>query len=420
MKNLLNFNELSMSCTKKDQATTNRYLARIWKYAAMLLMVLTLGVGQMWAATQRYIYCGISEHYDSNKDGNNYGFNFWGGTSAGVKTPTYIADDYHDGRNYKVYRVQVYDDNNKAQFKGNSDWWVPGDGYSVTLNGTTNNAVYFSAQENGWYGQFQKDYQVTSTASLSATSTSITTAQTSTLTPSLSSNATYNEIKSTTYSVTTNPGSAGSVTSAGVFSATAAGSYTVTATVTYNAKGFSGITKTATATKNITVTAVTSLSLSAPETAVCGNSITLTATPVQATTPTIVYKYSTSSTFASSVTQIASTPSTTQSWTVPAGTSETTNYLRAEMTVSGTTYYSSILTLTAYGKKTIWVRNSKLWSTFNVYSFTGETPEVAWPGNNTRVVATSGTWKQIELSSQYTGFILNDGTNQTPDLTCIS
>lgn len=97
-------------------------------------------------------------------------------------------------------------------------------------------------------------YQLTSTASLGASSTSITTAETSTLTPSLSSNTAYNTIKSTSYSVTTNPGSAGSVTSAGVFSATAAGTYTVTATVTYNAIGFTGITKTATATKTITVT----------------------------------------------------------------------------------------------------------------------------------------------------------------------
>lgn len=97
--------------------------------------------------------------------------------------------------------------------------------------------------------------QETSTASLAASSTSVSTGENVTLTPSLSTNTAYNAIKSTSYSVTTNPGSGGSVTSAGVFSATAAGTYTVTATVTYNAKGFTGITKTATATKNITVTA---------------------------------------------------------------------------------------------------------------------------------------------------------------------
>ena len=224
------------------------------KFLIIPMMLLTLGVGQMWgAAKQRYIYCGISNEYDNNKDGNNWGFNFWGGTSGGVKTPTYIANWDHDGRTYHVYRVQVYDDNNKAQFKGNADWWDPDGGYSVTLNGTTNNAVFWSHTKDGWGGQFQENYQVTSTASLSATSTSIAIGSTSTLTPSLSSNSTYNEIKSTSYEVTTNPNSGGSVTSAGVFSATKAGSYTVTATVTYNAKDFSDITKTATATKTITV-----------------------------------------------------------------------------------------------------------------------------------------------------------------------
>ena len=208
-------------------------------------------------ASERFIYCGISNHYDSSKDDSNFGFNFWGGTSGGVKSGTWIENYTHDGRQYHMFRVQVYDDNNKAQFKGNENWYVPNGGESVTLNGTTKNAVFWSHQNDGWSGQFQENYQVTSEASLSATRTNMTTAQSSTLTPSLTSNATYNTIKSTSYSVTTNPNSGGSVTSSGVFTATKAGTYTVTATVTYNAKGFSGITKTATTTKQITVTSAT-------------------------------------------------------------------------------------------------------------------------------------------------------------------
>ena len=224
------------------------------RWLLTLIAILTLGVGQMWAAKQRYIYVGISNEYQKNKDGNNFGFNVWGGTSGGVKSLTWIQDNFnHDNRNYTIYRAYVYDDNNKAQFKGNDNWYDPGDGFSVTLNGTTNNAVFFSHSNDGWGGQFQENYQVTSTASLAASSTSVAIGTNVTLTPSLSSNATYNEIKSTSYSVTTNPESAGSVTSAGVFSATKAGSYTVQATVTYNAKDFSGITKTATATRTITV-----------------------------------------------------------------------------------------------------------------------------------------------------------------------
>ncbi|MBO7258996.1 MAG: hypothetical protein J6U94_02900, partial [Paludibacteraceae bacterium] len=217
-------------------------------------LILLMGVGNAWAATQRYIYVGISKNYYDYKNNSEYGFNFWGGTSGGVKSGTYLATHTHDGRKYYMYRVQVYDDNNKAQFKGNNNWWDPGDGYSVTLNGTTNNAIFFSHSSDGWQGQFQQNYQETSTASLTASSTSVTTGTNVTLTPSLSSNATYNEIKSTTYTVSTNPGSGGSVTSKGVFSATKAGTYIVTATVTYNPKYFTGITKTATATVTITVT----------------------------------------------------------------------------------------------------------------------------------------------------------------------
>ena len=120
------------------------------------------------------------------------------------------------------------------------------------------------------------------------------------------------------------------------------------------------------------------LALEAPSTAVRGNSITLTATPANASTPTIYYEYSTSSTFASSVTEINHTTSTTQSWTIPAGTSGTTYYLRAKMTVSETTYYSSILTLTAYGKKTFKVKNEKSWGSMYLYAGDGNTG--SWPG----------------------------------------
>lgn len=208
-------------------------------------------------ASQRYIYVGISSNYQTYKTDGQYGFNFWGGTSGGVKSGTYLTTYTWDNRTYYMYRVQVYDDNNKAQFKGNNNWYDPSGGFSVTLNGTTNNAVFFSHSNDGWGGQFQQNYQMTSTASLSASKTSMTTAETSTLTPSLSSNSSYNTLKSTTYSVTRNSGSGtGSVTN-GVFSATGAGTYTVTATVTYNAKDFTGITKTATASKQITVTAAT-------------------------------------------------------------------------------------------------------------------------------------------------------------------
>ena len=121
----------------------------------------------------------------------------------------------------------------------------------------------FSIGSTSWDGDNDTNwgtYKPSSAASVSASSESITTAETSTLTTSITNTA-YNVKGSTSYSVTTNPGSAGSVTSGGVFSATAAGTYTVTATVTYYPKGYSSLTSTDTKTKNITVTAAVSNTL---------------------------------------------------------------------------------------------------------------------------------------------------------------
>ncbi|MEE1254051.1 MAG: hypothetical protein UHJ11_03245 [Paludibacteraceae bacterium] len=102
---------------------------------------------------------------------------------------------------------------------------------------------------NWSYGSWST-YQPTSNASLTASSASVYTNTNVTLTPSLTSNTTYNDIKSTSYSIS--PSSGASI-SGNTFTATTAGTYTVTATITYNAKGYTGITSTATATAEIEV-----------------------------------------------------------------------------------------------------------------------------------------------------------------------
>ena len=102
----------------------------------------------------------------------------------------------------------------------------------------------------GWsYGSWGT-YQPTATGSLVASSSNDVAKNTNiTLTPSISP-TTYNVLKSTSYSISP---SSGATISNNTFKATAGGSYTVTATITYNAKGFTNITKTATATTTITV-----------------------------------------------------------------------------------------------------------------------------------------------------------------------
>ena len=102
----------------------------------------------------------------------------------------------------------------------------------------------------GWsYGSWST-YQPTATGSLVASSSNNVAKNTNiTLTPSISP-TTYNVLKSTSYSISP---SSGATISNNTFKATAGGSYTVTATITYNAKGFTNITKTATPTTTITV-----------------------------------------------------------------------------------------------------------------------------------------------------------------------
>ena len=185
---------------------------------------------------------------------------------------------------------------------------------------------------------------------------------------------------------------------------------------------------TASATVYFKAVSTPTIGLSAPSTGVRGNSITLTATTTNASTPTIVYEYSTSSTFASSVTTIASTTSTTQSWTIPSGISATTYYLRAKMTISSTTYYSSILTLSAYGKKTIHVKNTNGWSSLYLYAWDSGSNKLNgnWPGttgagsNGLSCTNTGGQWWDVVITSQVSGFVLNANVsgdaNQTDDL----
>ena len=197
-----------------------------------------------------YVKCAPSNMTWWNNDGCGRLYLFGGtsnaygpydGTVVTLNSVQYKRFEIPSGNYTKFILTRSYNNNDWNEQTGNMD-------LSTTQNAVTD----FGAS---WTSPTWGTAQYTSTASLGASKTNMTTTETSTLTPSLSSNTTYNEIKSTTYSVTTNPGSAGSVTSAGVFSATAAGTYTVTATVTYNAKGFSGITKTANATKSITVSA---------------------------------------------------------------------------------------------------------------------------------------------------------------------
>ena len=69
MKNFLNLNQLSMSWNEKQKPQ------RFRRYAVMLMMLLTLGVGQMWGATKRVYF------YNANNWSSVYCYNWSGGSS---------------------------------------------------------------------------------------------------------------------------------------------------------------------------------------------------------------------------------------------------------------------------------------------------------------------------------------------------
>ena len=146
-----------------------------------------------------------------------------------------------------------------------------------------------------------------------------------------------------------------------------------------------------------------------------GETLTLVASPSNAgSTPTIVYEYSTNSSFpGGSTTTIATTTSTSQSWTVPANTAQATLYVRARVTSSGYECTSSTSTLTAYGKKTIYVRDNNNWGPSNIkLHHWGENDDNAteWPGTTTGISAIGGQWISVVVYSCYEGFVLNNGT----------
>ena len=80
-----------------------------------------------YAATQRYIYVGLSNNYHQWKNASQWGLNHWGGTDGGVVPGSKITDlkttITHSGCTFHMYRMYVYDDNKNFQFKGNNDWW---------------------------------------------------------------------------------------------------------------------------------------------------------------------------------------------------------------------------------------------------------------------------------------------------------
>jgi len=149
-----------------------------------------------------------------------------------------------------------------------------------------------------------------------------------------------------------------------------------------------------------------------------GDEITLVATPVNAgASPNIVFEWSSSSTFASDIHEIASSTSTSTTWDVPVDDDETTYYLRARISTVGKVCSSAISSFTGYGKKTIHVRNNNNWGSFKIHHWgTNDAHATSW-GSLPSCTSEGGQWYTVVIYSCYDGFCLTNGGSNDQDKT---
>ena len=139
MKNLLNFKRL-LSYSHEKQSPQ-----RFFRYAAMLIMLLTLGVGQMWATTVYYVnrnsWSGVKIHYWGGTGGSS-----WDSrplmTKTGYKVNGFDVYSYNIGNNNTLIFMDSSNDSNR-------------DGGDVSFSDSSK-PYYFG----GWYASWAACWQV--------------------------------------------------------------------------------------------------------------------------------------------------------------------------------------------------------------------------------------------------------------------
>ena len=275
------------------------------------------------------------------------------------------------------------------------------------------NCIKITSWDGATSGTWTK-FQLESQASITPSASSVSVGEEVTFTPALTSNQEYNDVLSTTYSV-----GAGATITNGKFVATEAGTYTVTATVTYNAQGYTNITKTATATCSILVSAVavphpvTGVTIAPTSVTIKqGATATLTATvsPSNADDPSI--------TWSSDNTSVATVVNGVVT-AVAAGTANIT-----VTTVDGG-FTATCAVKVKPSQYTFYAINSAQWPTVAAHYWGGADGGSSWPGAD--MVKESETINgfniySITISSDFTNIMFTnkiDGDNnkKTADLT---
>ena len=417
-----------------DGQSKGRYSVGMTKLLFTLFTLLTLGVGQMWAGELtpkgKYFYFKTSDTWAPDarfavcfqwKDGGGQDDSWFSCYAVGGETDIYYAiapDKYWD-----MYFCRMQASNATNTWDNPPCWNTSA---KMQYDGTNN---YF-VKSTGWNGDFT--YNSTYVPKVKAVTLSWDVVPSSgsgtELDPYIVPTGTNVTVKATGEAQVADPdatlkykwdsGSYDTDDDIVLNCSTNNTKYSTTVTCkNYISSSSSETTQSATVWFKAVTAPTISLAVKRSSTTVSnvysGETLTLVASPSNAgATPNIVYEYSTSSSFpGGSTTEIASTTSTSQSWTVPANTSEATLYVRARVTSSGYECTSSTSTLTAYGKKTIYVRDNNNWGPSNIkIHHWGDENATDWPGTKTGITAIGGQWISVVVYSCYTGFVLNNGT----------
>lgn len=444
-------NQLYVSCKK-------------WKTLVLIGMLLTLGFGQMWGYSVGFENSGNTMTYYSNLNANDQivTLDRTNGTTTTLDAVTTLylkgfackmyqnedntiyGGDYQHAY-YKVHRTAVepgttgYTDVSSWSWNWNS--WSSG--WRYPTGSKSQNVNLISGLGSGKYSMTYYFTQVgNATWRLPSTSSKYNTLKWTIAVPAVTSGAvTSNGSGSGTDGspFTVADGSTITFTASGSQASTDANSVlyvkwgddsyaqassttkTLTPTTTkqsmtvklkyYNsADDLSGEETTLTIYYQSTLTPSIGISSISPSPAVTGDEVTITASRQNAGTANITYQYSLNGT--SGWTTIGSaTSSTTKTWTVPTITATTTYYFRAQMTYNSTTYTSDVVSITAYGKTTIKVKDTNNWGA-NFYLYTWGGTGNDWPGStdNTSNIGTS-QWKEVVLYSSSTSFLFDKGTD---------
>lgn len=438
------------------------------KFLIIPMMLLTLGVGQMWGGTGFYQ---VYMKYDNNGSENNYTYNGSNGSlDLGTITSSFkikeiylkVWDDWGDmafeaGKSGLGYKTQSGSDTdyktNTRTGKSGNNYELQATSMNLTIASSTNPSGNYTF-EHWWFaaGTYQSalyiknssnnckfTYKIlppavkSSSVSISATNTAagsgtgltsgspiiLISGMGSTLTITATQN--HTDANSALWCKFAS-GSYSSTTTYAISSGTTQTNQTVALKVKYrnNSASLDGAETTTTIYYKwaAPAPAISLTSVTPSSSIVAGNDITLVGTRANSTNA-ISFQYTTNngSTWTDITPKTASgTSPKTITWTVPAAHGATQTYkFRAKLAESTPIYSSASDAVSVYGTKTIRVKNTNGWSSLYLYAWDSGSNKLNgnWPGttgagsNGLSCTNTGGQWWDVTITSQVTGFVLD-------------